>query len=172
MMIAIRSLLLLSVLLGLGYPMLVTGLAKLLFPFQAAGSLIYNSQGELLGSSLIGQAFDNVGYFHGRPSANHNNGASSAATNLPLDSQARRDFAANLPYRHPALLSRSGSGVDPDLPLAAVIEQIPVVAKARGMNPRQLKTVVMTFAHGGILGPKVVNVFALNRALDKDRHAR
>ncbi|MED5526617.1 MAG: potassium-transporting ATPase subunit C [Pseudomonadota bacterium] len=169
---AIRTLLVLTLLLGLGYPMLVTGLGQWLFPAQANGSLIHDGAGRLIGSALIGQGFTGAGYFHSRPSATGYDGAGSGATNLPQGSAARRAFAEAQPYSHPAMLTKSASGVDPDLPLAAALEQVPRVAAARGLPAAKVQSLVLSRRQAGILGPQVVNVLLLNLALDKEPYAR
>ncbi|QFI56328.1 potassium-transporting ATPase subunit C [Aeromonas simiae] len=173
-MIAIRTLLTLTLLLGVGYPLAVTGLAQWLFPWQANGSQLHNAEGQLIGSTLLAQPFHEAKYFTSRPSASDFATLGGSASNLGMSAPERRAFAerqANAGFHDATLLTRSASGLDPHLPLAAVLEQVERVAKARGMQPDQLAAWVRSRQEAGILGPSVINVLELNLLLDKDHHA-
>jgi K+-transporting ATPase ATPase C chain len=178
---AIVMTLLLCVLTGFAYPGLVTGLAQLLFPRQANGSLI-ERDGRVVGSALIGQPFAGAQYFHGRPSATGYNGAASAATNkgptdlkladtlvkAAVDSAVALDGAER--GRVPAdLATSSGSGLDPHISPASAALQVARVARARGLSEQAVRDLVTRHTEGrtfGILGEPRVNVLLLNLALD------
>ncbi|WP_434664838.1 potassium-transporting ATPase subunit C [Aeromonas sp. NJAU223] len=172
-MIAIRTLLTLTLLLGVAYPLAVTGLAQVLFPWQANGSQLTNDKQELVGSALLAQKFERANYFHSRPSASDFATVGSGATNLGMSSPLRAEFASNAAKAQPgnpspAMLTRSGSGLDPHLPLDAVLSQVDRVARERGLDPAMLTERVKSATQAGILGPQVVNVLELNLQLDKD----
>ena len=179
---AVRMTLVLTVLTGLLYPGLVTGLAKIIFPHQANGSLI-EVQGKVIGSELIGQKFTKPEYFQGRPSAAGdgydaaNSGASNfGPTNQALISRIQGDAEKfrkeNPDFRGPIpadLLTASASGLDPDLSPASAAAQVPRVAKARGVAAAQIEDLVeqaTTSRQLGFLGEPRVNVLRLNLALD------
>jgi K+-transporting ATPase ATPase C chain len=184
LLIALKATLVLTLLTGIAYPLLVTGLAKVIFPHQAAGSLI-QSNGRIVGSELIGQRFTRPEYFHGRPSAAGNDGydgLSSTGSNLGPTSQKLADrvaddvkkFHAENPTFTGAVpvdaVTASGSGLDPHLSPEAVDAQVARVAAARGMTPdalRQLIAVVAEDRQVGVLGEARVNVLQLNLALDR-----
>lgn len=182
---ALGLFLVLSLVTGLAYPMLVTLSARLLFPDQAAGSLIVRD-GQLVGSRLIGQTFDQLGFFWGRPSATGPapyNGQASSGSNLgptnPALAQAVKERAAALRSAHPEradkaipgdLLTASASGLDPHISPAAAHWQIERVARERQLSVATVTDLVSANTEGrlwGIFGEPVINVLALNLALDK-----
>ena len=183
LIIAVRVTLVFAILTGVVYPLIVTGLAKAIFPRQADGSLI-QAGGKTIGSELIGQQFTRPEYFQGRPSAAGSgyDGLASGASNLgPTNQQlldrvqgdVKKFRAANptAPATLPAdLLTASGSGLDPDISPASAEVQIPRVAAARGMSPDTLRQFVAAHTEGrqfGLLGEPRVNVLQLNLALDE-----
>ncbi|MBE3551475.1 MAG: potassium-transporting ATPase subunit KdpC [Kyrpidia tusciae] len=182
---AVRSVLVLTVLTGVAYPLVVTGLAQLLFPWQANGSLV-ESGGRVVGSALIGQTFQDPRYFHGRPSAagqgydaESSSGSNAGPTNPDYLKTVRERVDQvrqenGLPPGTPVpsdLVTASGSGLDPDISLSAARIQIPRVAAARHVSVQQVEQVVQQHVRGlqwGLFGggPRV-NVLELNLALDR-----
>lgn len=189
---AIVLLLGLTAITGLGYPLAMTGIAGVLFPNQAQGSII-ERDGKVIGSSLIGQEFTSDKYFHGRISATTApdpkdstktiaapyNAANSGGSNLGPTSKALmdrvKDDVDKLKAENPSmpvpidLVTTTGSGLDPDISPAAALFQVPRVAKARQLsedNVRQLVTEQTQGRFAGLLGEPRVNVLALNLALD------
>jgi len=180
---ALMALLIFTVLTGLVYPLVVTGIAQLVFPHQANGSLIVVN-GKTVGSSLIGQQFTDPKYFWGRLSATgpypYNASASSGSnlgpTNPALLDEAKARIAAlkaadpgNTQLIPVDLVSSSGSGLDPDISVAAALYQIPRVARLRGLSESAVRALVDQYTQGrtlGFLGEPTVNVLQLNLALD------
>jgi K+-transporting ATPase ATPase C chain len=180
---AIVSFILLTALTGVLYPLVVTGIAQTVFHQQAEGSLIVSRDGKILGSSLIGQNFDDPKYFWGRISATSPfyNASSSSGSNLGPTNPALLDEvksritalkAADPDNNAPIpvdLVTSSGSGLDPHISQAAVNYQLARVARARGLTPDAVKQIVDQNTQGrflGILGEPVVNVLQVNLALD------
>ncbi len=174
---------------GLIYPGIVTGLAQLIFPYQANGSLHYTN-GKLVGSDLIGQYWTSARYFHGRPSATLTPSGTpspyeadnSSASNLGPTSatllKSVKDRVTQLKKENPNapagpipvdLVTSSGSGLDPDISVEAALYQVPRIANERGMSQDQVHQLVMNNVQGkflGIFGEPLVNVLNLNLALD------
>jgi len=180
---ALMALLIFTVLTGLLYPLVVTGIAQLVFPRQANGSLIVQN-GQIVGSTLIGQQFTDPKYFWGRLSATGPfpyNAASSSGSNLGPTNPALMDEVkariAALKVADPTntqpisvdLVTSSGSGLDPDISVAAALYQLPRVARLRGLSEATVLTLVNKYTQGrtlGFLGEPRVNVLGLNLALD------
>ena len=181
---ALRMLAVLTLLTGVLYPLLVTGIAQLAFPRAANGSLVV-ADGKAVGSSLIGQPFDDPKYFWSRPSATSPypyNGAASSGSNQGPRNPALEDAVKNrikaLRDADPGnsatvpvdLVTASGSGLDPHISVAAADFQVARVAKARGVSADAVRALVAQNAEGrtlGVLGEPRVNVLALNRGLDR-----
>jgi K+-transporting ATPase ATPase C chain len=180
---ACTLLLVMTVLTGMLYPLVVAGIARLLFPVQAAGSLVTVS-GRVVGSSLIGQAFTDPAHFWSRPSASTPqpyNGTASGGSNLgPLNpalldavkgriQALRAADPGNLAPVPVDLVTASASGLDPDISVAAAEYQVPRVARSRGLAPTRLRALIAAHTAGrllGVLGEPRVNVLELNLALD------
>jgi K+-transporting ATPase ATPase C chain len=181
-----------TVITGLVYPLAMTGIAKVAFPHQAAGSLI-EKDGKVIGSELIGQAFADEKYFHGRPSATSGadpadatksisvpyNAANSSGSNLGPTSQSLwdrvKDDAAKLKEENPGkpipvdMVTTSSSGLDPDITPANALFQAPRIAKVRAIPEPRVLALIAAHTEGrtfGILGEPRVNVLKLNLALD------
>jgi len=161
---------------GVAYPLLVTGMAQLAFPAQANGSLVFDESGKPRGSRLIAQDFGGAGWFHPRPSAGAFATVASSASNLApsnpalasrIAGDARQQFVAGQGPVPLALLTTSGSGLDPHLPPEAIAYQLPRVAAARGIPVAALQQLVQDNSQYPLVGPPVVNVLALNLALDQ-----
>jgi K+-transporting ATPase ATPase C chain len=182
----------LTLITGLAYPLAMTGIAGVIFPNQAQGSLI-EKDGKVIGSALIGQVFADDKYFHGRPSATNTpdpkdatktidapyNAINSMGSNLGPTSKALADRVKadveTLKKENPSaavpvdLVTTSGSGLDPDISPASALFQVPRVAKARGLTEQSVRTLVEGQVEGrtfGLLGEPRVNVLKLNLALD------
>ena len=191
MKMAFILLVLFTLLTGLIYPVLVTAIAQILFPWQTNGSLIIQ-ENKIIGSQLIGQSFTDNRYFWGRPSATTPfpyNGLNSSGSNLgPMNPDLLKTVKNRITILHQVdpsnlspipidLVTASGSGLDPDISPYAALYQIPRIAKARGLSELQLKKLIddcTTPRAFGILGEPRINVFFLNLALDnleKSKHA-
>ena len=170
-----------TVILGLGYPLVVTGIARVFFSHQAAGSLILKD-GQVIGSELLAQSFTSDKYFHPRPSAAGNgyDATASGGSNLAQSSktlvdriQASIDKLAAENPGHPVpidLVTTSASGLDPDITPDAAFFQAPRVAKARNIGEDRIRQLIAQHITGrqmGLLGEPRVNVLALNLDLDK-----
>jgi K+-transporting ATPase ATPase C chain len=182
----------LTVITGLAYPLAMTGLAGVIFPAKASGSLI-ERDGTVIGSSLIGQNFTSAGYFHGRPSATTAPDPADTSKTVPAPYNAANSSGSNLGPTSAALAERvkgdvealkaenpgaqvpidlvttSGSGLDPDISPEAAYFQVPRIAKARNIPEERVRDLVTSRIEGrtlGILGEPRVNVLALNLAVD------
>jgi K+-transporting ATPase ATPase C chain len=190
---ALILLIALTLLTGLAYPLAITGLAAIIFPYQSQGSLI-ERDGKVIGSELIGQAFASDRYFHGRPSATMGPDPADPSKTVPSPYNAANSMASNLGPTSKVLADRmkqdvdklkgenpnssvpvdlvttSGSGLDPDISPEAAYFQVPRVANARSLaedRVRQLVAASIEERTLGLLGEPTVNVLALNLALDK-----
>ena len=190
---AILMIVAMTVLTGLLYPLAMTGLARLIFPDQANGSLIERN-GKIIGSRLIGQNFTEAKYFHSRPSATTEPDPKDPSKTIPLPYAADNSGGSNLGPTNEALIDHvkaraarlhaenpdtpvpvdlvtsSASGLDPDITPAAALFQVPRVAKARRLPQAEIRALVLRMTRErtlGVLGEKRVNVLALNLALDR-----
>src|SRR5215813_3788814 len=185
MSIAIRTTIVTIVLTGIVYPYAMTGLAQVLFPWRANGSLVTDEKGQVVGSELIAQAFVNPAYLQPRPSAAGDKGydpTSSGGSNLGTTSKKLQDRVAGdlktLKENNPdtsvpvpvELVTTSGSGLDPHISPQGALWQVPRIAKAREVSPERVKAVIDSSIEGrtfGILGEPRVNVLVVNLALDR-----
>lgn len=190
---ALVLLLALTAITGLAYPFAMTGLAQVLFPDQAGGSLLHDKDGKVIGSALIGQNFTEARYFHGRPSATTEPDPKDPSKTVPAPYAADNSAGSNLGPTNKALVDRvkaevdrlkaenpdgpipadlvttSASGLDPDVSPEAAALQVPRVAKARDLPAETVRQLVDQSVQGrtfGIFGEPRVNVLALNMALD------
>ncbi|MCW8276828.1 potassium-transporting ATPase subunit KdpC [Pseudomonas sp. PCH199] len=173
---ALSLLVLMTLITGVAYPLVVTGVAQVAFPDQANGSLVRDADGKVRGSSLIAQDFVGDAWFHPRPSAGAFATVSSGASNLSPSNPALAtrviDDANKLlvPGQGPvplAMITTSGSGLDPHLPPAAIAYQLARVAAARNLPVATLQNLLDAHIEQPLVGPPVVNVLALNMALEK-----
>src|SRR5215475_7826928 len=189
---AIVMILAMTVLTGLIYPLAMTGIAQVAFPYQAKGSLI-EKDGKVIGSVLLGQNFEKPEYFHGRPSATTDTDPNDSSKTVPAPYNAANSSASNAGPTSKALVERvqadvdklkaenpnapipidlvttSASGLDPDISPAAALFQVPRVAKARNMPENRVRQLVSEHSQArlsGLLGEPRVNVLTLNMALD------
>ncbi len=190
---AIVLIIALTVITGLFYPLAMTGIAEIIFPTQAQGSLI-EKDGKVVGSALIGQVFADDKYFHGRPSATNAPDPNNSTKTIDAPYNATNSMGSNLGPTNKALIDRvkgdvdklkqenpnaqvpidlvttSGSGLDPHISPEAALFQVPRVAKARNMPEDRVKALVQDHVESrtlGVLGEPRVNVLALNMALDQ-----
>jgi K+-transporting ATPase ATPase C chain len=181
--IAISLFITLMVIVAVIYPLLITSLAELFFPWQAEGSLIRNSKGEVIGSNLIGQPFSAQKYFWTRPSATaefpYNPLASGGSQLGPTNKELIRQISERVRSLMPSpgmagpipsdLVMASGSGLDPHISLESALAQIPRVAGSRGLDEERLREIVLDNLEGrmfGFLGEPRINVLRLNLTLD------
>src|SRR5437016_3817966 len=182
---AVRTTLVTLIGVGLAYPLVTTAVAGAIFPQQAAGSMVSDDSGNVVGSGLIAQPFAQAGYLQPRPSAAGEKGydaAGSSGSNLGPTSKALRDRVtkdlAKLVRENPdaegsvpaELVSASASGLDPHLSPAAALWQVPRIARARGVEESRVQTIIESNIEGRdllVLGEPRVNVLLVNRALDR-----
>jgi K+-transporting ATPase ATPase C chain len=179
---ALVSTLLFTLLLGLGYPLAITGVAELAFPYQAGGSLVRDSAGHVIGSALIAQGFAKDQYLHPRPSAagaGYDPTSSGGSNYGPLDPNLAKRIAGDAAALrastgHPDIpddaITTSGSGLDPDISPAYALLQVDRIAKARGATADQVRSVIQNHVDGaflGFIGQPHVNVLMTNLALDQ-----
>jgi len=190
---AIVVLVALTLITGLAYPLAMTGIAQILFPYQAQGSLVERN-GAVVGSELIGQQFDSDKYFHGRPSATTAPDPKDPTKTVPAPYNAANSGGSNLGPSNKALIDRvkgdidklkaenpsmpvpadlvttSASGLDPDISPEAAFFQVPRIAKTRNLPEERIRQLVEDHTEGrlfGLLGEPRVNVLKLNLALDQ-----
>lgn len=193
---AVMMIVLMTILTGLAYPLAMTGVAQLIFPYQANGSLM-QKDGKVIGSALIGQNFTGPNYFHGRPSATTDTDPNDATKTIPAPYNAANSGGSNLGPTSKALIDRitadtaslekdnpgkqvpmdlvttSASGLDPDITPEAAFYQVAGVAKARNLPEDKVRQLVQDHIEGrlaGLVGEPRVNVLELNLALDATEH--
>jgi len=183
---AIMLTLLFALLLGLAYPLALTGIGQAIAPAPANGSLVRNAQGQVIGSALIGQQFTSARYFHGRPSAAGkgydalaSSGSNLGPTSEALVERVKGDLKTiqTSPVTPPPadLVTASASGLDPDISPEAALYQAPRVASARGLSVEDVRALVAAQTEQpllGVIGEPRVNVLRLNLALDRLEHRR
>jgi K+-transporting ATPase ATPase C chain len=182
----------LTLITGLAYPLAITGIAEMIFPYQAQGSMM-ERDGKIVGSALIGQVFAGDNYFHGRPSATNKPDPNDSTKTIDEPYNAANSGGSNLGPTNKALIDRvkgdvdklrgenpsaevpqdivttSASGLDPHISPEAALFQVPRVAKARGLPEERVRELVRAKAEGrtfGLLGEPRINVLSLNLALD------
>ena len=177
---AIVSTLLFTLLLGLAYPLAITGLAKAVFPYQAGGSLIRDRSGKVIGSALIGQAFAKPEYLHPRPSAagagydaSNSSGSNYGPLNADLAKRIKGDAdalrASGIKEVTEDSVTTSASGLDPHITPAYALEQAERIARTRGASPDEVRKLIADHVEGqwlGFIGQPRVNVLQTNLALD------
>ena len=192
---AVLATLVLTLILGVGYPLAMTYLSGALFPHQAHGSLVKRADGTVIGSELIGQTFTGATYFHGRPSATTDTDPNDATKTVPAPYNAASSNGSNAAPSSKALIAdvqsrvealkadnpdaegevpvdlvtASGSGLDPHISVAGALYQVPRIAKARGLKASDVIGLIQANSEGrtfGLLGEPRVNVLKLNLALD------
>lgn len=177
---SLRMMVVLAALLGLLYPFVVTSLSGVVFPHQSRGSLVYDENGTIVGSALVGQPFVGAEYFHGRPSAanyapDQVSGSNLSPGNATLRERALQEARAieerdgiaigEIPVD---LLAASGSGIDPHISPQAALIQAPRVSRERNIPITEVKNAISSATeNGGIVGQPAVNVLKLNLALDE-----
>ncbi|MHB0777075.1 potassium-transporting ATPase subunit KdpC [Halomonas sp. WWR20] len=177
---SLRLMIVLAALLGLLYPFVVTTLSGVFFPHQATGSLLYDHQGNVVGSALVGQPFLGLQYFHGRPSAADYSPSGVAGSNLAPSNPELRERALDeahmlqerdglSPGTIPVdLLAASGSGIDPHISPAAAQAQAPRVSRERGLTTAEVERAIQAATeYKGLLGDPAVNVLRLNLVLNE-----
>jgi len=178
---AMSLIVLMTLITGVAYPLVVTGVAQVAFPEQANGSLVYDDQEKVRGSELIAQAFTGQEWFHLRPSAGAFATVASGASNLSPSNPALATRIAEdalkekVDHQGPVplnLLTTSGSGLDPHLSPAAAQYQVARVAAARHLSVETVQQLVVANTYSPLIGPPVVNVLALNQSLDALPSAR
>jgi K+-transporting ATPase ATPase C chain len=186
--VALRTSVLMILLCGLVYPLVSTGVAQVLFPQQANGSMLHNAEGQVVGSELIGQSFTNPAFFQGRVSSIDYNGAGSGSSNYapsnPALVQRVKDSIADWQKNNPAvpvsqvpvdLITNSGSGLDPHISPQAARVQIPRISGLTGIAQDKLEALVQEQTEGrsaGVFGEPRVNVLKLNLALEAQTQAQ
>ena len=175
-----------AIALGIVYPLVVTGIAHVLFRDKANGQLVYDSHGQLIGSQIIGQTFSGAGYFHSRPSAagtgydaQSSGGSNLGPTSKALGDRVQQSLASEAVAGAGAvpvdLVTTSGSGLDPDITPAAAYYQVGRIAPLRGVSGDALRSLVADHVKPrqfGLLGEPRVNVLELNLALDAAHPAK
>ncbi|MFJ7638342.1 potassium-transporting ATPase subunit KdpC [Peribacillus sp. NPDC097225] len=178
----IRVVLVLFMICGMAYPLLITGLSQVMMPAQAEGSLIKNEKGKTIGSELIGQSFEEAGYFHGRVSSIEYDAAGSGSPNYSSSNEEiikrTKSEMAEFLKENPSiekeeipsdLMTNSGSGLDPNISPRGALVQVPRIAKERDISEQSLYKLVEEYTENrsfGLFGEPHINVLKLNMALD------